>query len=108
MKLFKKIINALLKYLGLRLCRINTYNPIHKGYKKLNEEKKLEYELKLFQKLWKNGFFNKINCRNDSRNLYKIYEICLKPNTKEAVILEVGPGRGAWTKLMLDAKKNIA
>ena len=38
--------------------------------------------------------------------LHAIYQVCIKPNVTEATrVLEIGPGRGAWTKAMLAAKE---
>jgi phospholipid N-methyltransferase len=38
--------------------------------------------------------------------LHAIYQVCIKPNvTPGANVLEIGPGRGAWTKTMLAAEE---
>ena len=38
--------------------------------------------------------------------LHAVYQVCVKPYIKKnTVALEIGPGRGAWTKGMLDAKE---
>jgi hypothetical protein len=38
--------------------------------------------------------------------LHAIYQVCIRPNiTPDTRVLEIGPGRGAWTKAMLAAKE---
>ncbi|HXU05220.1 MAG TPA: class I SAM-dependent methyltransferase [Polyangia bacterium] len=38
--------------------------------------------------------------------LHAVYQVCIKPYvTSETNVLEIGPGRGAWTKTMLAAKE---
>jgi SAM-dependent methyltransferase len=35
--------------------------------------------------------------------LYTVYSVCIRPHiTSETVVLEIGPGRGAWTKTFLE------
>ena len=61
---------------------------------------KLIQEIKLGQNLWKGGFFTDIN-----EDIYfKVKQLCIH-DSKNKTVLEIGPGRGAWTKLMLDAKQ---
>lgn len=66
-------------------------------------EHKLKKEIDLFSTVWKGGFFNDIN--KDPRKLYKIKEEVIDNFLKENMsVLEIGCGRGAWTKNMLKAK----
>ena len=38
--------------------------------------------------------------------LHAVYQVCIKPNVGSATnVLEIGPGRGAWTKTMLAARE---
>lgn len=38
--------------------------------------------------------------------LYAVYQVCIRPYINDqACVLEIGPGRGAWTKTMLAAKE---
>jgi hypothetical protein len=38
--------------------------------------------------------------------LHAIYQVCIRPNVgPDSHVLEIGPGRGAWTKTMLAAKE---
>ncbi|NVM05306.1 MAG: class I SAM-dependent methyltransferase [Candidatus Helarchaeota archaeon] len=38
--------------------------------------------------------------------LHAVYQVCIKPYIKsDTVVLEIGPGRGTWTKTMLNAKE---
>lgn len=38
--------------------------------------------------------------------LYAVYQVCIRPYLhNQACVLEIGPGRGAWTKTMLAAKE---
>ncbi len=84
--------------------------------KKLSETK-LKEELKSFQNLWKGGFFegeplspteptNYYLYGETMTVLHATYLKCIKPFINEnTVALEIGPGRGAWTKTMLKAKE---
>ena len=79
----------------------------------MKNNKELQEELLSFQTLWKGGF-----CEGDPKNpffgLYgihsfmgvshAIYLACIKPFIKPTTtVLEIGCGRGAWTKLILEA-----
>lgn len=76
---------------------------------------KLDEELNSFQSIWNDGFY-----AGDPSNPYfglygihsfmgvshAIYLACIKPYIKSSsTILEIGCGRGAWTKLMLEAQR---
>jgi hypothetical protein len=66
----------------------------------------LEEELKSFEGLWNGGFPRKGN--DLYNNLTSIEKTCIIPYVNEScVVLEIGPGRGFWTKKMLLAKKII-
>jgi hypothetical protein len=71
-----------------------------------------------FTKIWRGGYFegDPLDPTTSSSYiaygynsfLYTVYLVCIKPYiTKQSVVLEIGPGRGAWTKtfLHLGAKK---
>jgi hypothetical protein len=71
-------------------------------------------QVKNFQKLWKGGFLGgdpldpvAVSGYGDIGYisvLYAIYQACVRPYvTPSTVVLEIGPGRGAWTKGMLPA-----
>lgn len=65
---------------------------------------KLQKELYSFQNIWKGGYFN--NIESDSRKLQNIIDVCITPHvTDQTTVLEIGCGRGAWTKHMKHAKK---
>src|ERR1017187_4678907 len=62
-----------------------------------------------FAKLWPGGYFegdpldptspSSYEVYGYNSILYTIYLTCIKPHvTSETVVLEIGPGRGAWTK----------
>lgn len=58
---------------------------------------KLQKELQSFSTIWRGGYFN--NIENDERNLMAIKEGCIDEYlTEQDVVLEIGCGRGAWTK----------
>jgi len=72
--------------------------------------------IKLCYGKWKNGYYegNPLDPYATSSYgklgfisvLYVIYQICIKPYIKsDSRVLEIGPGRGAWTKVMLPAKE---
>ncbi|MDR2531910.1 MAG: class I SAM-dependent methyltransferase [Oscillospiraceae bacterium] len=78
-----------------------------------------EKEIKSFSNLWKGGYFegdplNPIATSGYAQfgfisTLYATYLLCIKPYiNSESVALEIGPGRGAWTKAMLPAKEIYA
>jgi len=77
---------------------------------------KLKTELKSFQTIWKGGYFEGSvdselhfstygSCGYMSV-LHATYLKCVKPYiNSNSVVLEIGPGRGTWTKNMLQAKR---
>src|SRR5579862_5078669 len=83
------------------------------------DDRRLKDELNSFQKLWHGGYFE-----GQPRDplgisayqqlgfisiLHATYLRCIKPYvTGETVALELGPGRGAWTKCLLPAKEVYA
>ncbi len=73
-------------------------------------------ELGRFQGLWEGGYFEGDPLDPVGSSLYgelgyisslhAVYQVCLRPFlNSETVALEIGPGRGAWTKAMLEAKE---
>lgn len=77
---------------------------------------KLSTELKSFQQIWKKGYYegdpldvlgrSKLGPLNYMSVLHATYLRCIKPYiNSETVALEIGPGRGAWTKSMLAARE---
>lgn len=73
-------------------------------------------ELKSFQNLWVGGYYegNPLDPAAPSTYedagflslLYVVYRFCVKPwITGDTRVLEIGPGRGAWTKTMLPARE---
>lgn len=81
-----------------------------------DDQGRFTQELGAFQGLWKDGYFegDPLNPYGQSRYpgalgfmnvLHVVYLTCIKPYINEdTVALEIGPGRGAWTKTLLDAK----
>jgi len=80
---------------------------------------RLQSELASFQTIWKGGYFEGPvlselqfsggygSCGYMSV-VYATYLKCIKPYiNSESVVLEIGPGRGTWTKTMLGAKKVV-
>jgi len=72
-------------------------------------------ELRSFRELWTGGYYEGNPLDPLSRSsfgqfgyvsvLYAIYLSCIKPYVQgDTVVLEIGPGRGAWTKCLLPAK----
>ena len=77
---------------------------------------KLSEEIASFEGLWQGGYYEGDPLSPLSRSTYgnygyisvlhSTYLRCIKPYIKpETVALELGPGRGAWTRTMLDAKE---
>ena len=77
---------------------------------------RLTAELESFKTLWKSGYFegdplNPIGRSNYGQMsymsvLHATYLRCIKPYINARTIsLEIGPGRGAWTKTMLQSKE---
>lgn len=80
---------------------------------------KLAAELKSFENLWKGGYFEGDPLNPISRSsyhqlgfisvLHATYLQCIKPYVNNHTIsLEIGPGRGAWTKALLPSKEVYA
>lgn len=79
-------------------------------------KEKLSEEIRSFNGLWQGGYYEgnpleplaKSNYGNYGyiSILHATYLRCVKPYIKaETTALEIGPGRGAWTKAMLGAKE---
>ena len=68
----------------------------------MDRDLKLERELRSFQRLWKSGYWSDIE-KNNVRRLPEILRHCIVPYASGATALEIGPGRGAWTKKILEA-----
>jgi len=77
---------------------------------------RLRSELSGFGKIWKGGYFEGDPLDPLSKSSYDkvgyisvihaTYLRCIRPYiNKETVVLEIGPGRGAWTKSFLPAKE---
>lgn len=77
---------------------------------------KLSDEIASFEGIWKGGYFEGDPLDPLARSsfgnfgyvsvLYAVYLVCIRPYiTQETRALEIGPGRGAWTKAMLSAKE---
>jgi len=75
-----------------------------------------QQELKSFQGLWKGGYFegdpldplgwSSYGPIGFISGIHATYLRCVKPYINEkTVALEIGPGRGAWTKTMLSAQE---
>ena len=69
-----------------------------------------------FKRVWKGGFFegdpldpmglSTYGSLGYMSVLHATYLCCIKPYvTADSVVIEIGPGRGAWTKTMLSAKE---
>lgn len=77
----------------------------------------LDAELKSFQSLWDGGYYegDPLDPRRPGvtypgmgfvSSLFATYLGCIKPYVNsETVALEIGPGRGAWTRALLGAKE---
>lgn len=79
----------------------------------------LSQELHSFQKLWQNGYFEGDPLHPIARSsygdlgfmstLHATFLCCIKPYVqRDTVALEIGPGRGAWTRALLPAKEVYA
>jgi hypothetical protein len=77
---------------------------------------RLQKELNSFAGLWDSGYYEGNPLDPMSRSSYNImgymsilhvvYLTCIKPYINEnSIVLEIGPGRGAWTKTFLQAKE---
>lgn len=69
-----------------------------------------------FSSLWKGGYFERDPLDSVGPSKYRgigyisilhaVYLVCIKPYVNsESIVLEIAPGRGAWTKTMLDAQE---
>src|SRR5690348_15251766 len=81
-----------------------------------NDAFSLKHELDSFRNIWKDGYFegDPLDPMGSSNygvfgyqsNLYATYLHCIRPYIhSDTNALEIGPGRGAWTKTMLQAKE---
>jgi phospholipid N-methyltransferase len=77
---------------------------------------KLKEQLASFKGVWKGGYYEGNPAEPLTLSSYgdlgfmsvlrATYLRCIKPYiNRETIVLEIGPGRGAWTKTMLDAKE---
>lgn len=77
---------------------------------------KLKNELNSFQSIWEGGYYegDPLDPLSNSSYypqgyisiLYAVYLICIKPYVNSnSTVLEIGCGRGAWTKTFLPAKE---
>jgi hypothetical protein len=76
----------------------------------------LQRELRSFDNIWQGGYYegDPLDPMGQSAYgemgylsvLYATYLLCIKPYvSSETIVLEIGPGRGAWTKTMLHARE---
>lgn len=79
-------------------------------------ENNLKEQIATFNKVWKGGYYEGNPEEPLTLSSYgefgyisvlrATYLRCIKPYiTSETTVLEIGPGRGAWTKTMLEAKE---
>jgi hypothetical protein len=78
-------------------------------------ESRLRDELASFQSLWRGGFFagDPLDPMFSPHDVFgyvgiyhAIYQACIKPYVgPETTALEIGPGRGAWTRALLPARE---
>lgn len=78
-----------------------------------DRDEQLRAELAAFEGVWKGGFyvgdplermFSPYSLFGYVGVYFAIYHACIRPYVgPETVALELGPGRGAWTRTMLDA-----
>lgn len=82
----------------------------------MNKNAQLKNEILSFKNMWEGGYYEGDPMDSMSYSSYNVwgymsilhvtYLICVKPYiTKDTIALEIGPGRGAWTRTMLDAKE---
>jgi hypothetical protein len=80
------------------------------------DDSRLKQEIGGFRNLWKGGFyegdpldpfgFSGYSVFGFMNMLHVTYLMCIKPYIHEnTAVLEIGPGRGAWTKCFLGAKE---
>jgi len=79
-------------------------------------DEQLAQQLNSFGNLWKGGYYegNPLDPMGHSGYgllgyvsvLHVVYQMCIKPYiSSQSVVLEIGPGRGAWTKTFKGAKE---
>jgi len=79
-------------------------------------QSRLQAELRSFETVWKGGYFEGDPLDPLARSNYRelgymsvlhvTYLMCIKPYVHEkTVALEIGPGRGAWTRCLLPARE---
>lgn len=84
--------------------------------KKTNVNNRLIEEIGSFKELWKGGYYegDPLDPLGSSGYgllgfmsvLHVTFLVCIKPYvTEDSVVLEIGSGRGAWTKCLLNAKQ---
>jgi len=82
----------------------------------MNGDEKLLRELDSFDKVWRGGYYegdpldplapSSYGVFGYISVLHAVYVYCIRPYvTENTTVLEIGPGRGAWTKTMLHAKE---
>lgn len=82
----------------------------------INPHEKLEKEIESFQGIWKGGYcegnpLDPIGRSSYGRLgylsvLYAIYIACIRPYiTNQTKVIEIGPGRGCWTKCFVEAEE---
>jgi hypothetical protein len=80
------------------------------------KNQRLDAELRSFARLWKGGFiagdpltpvgWSVLGPLGFLSVHHAIYLMCIKPYVNDATVaLEIGPGRGAWTRALLPAKE---
>lgn len=81
-----------------------------------NIASRLDSELQSFQNLWKGGFYEGDPLDPMGASGYRsigymsvlhvVYLTCIKPYVSpHSVVIEIGPGRGCWTKAFLNAQE---
>jgi hypothetical protein len=79
----------------------------------------MKYQIQYFENLWKDGYYegdpldpmaqSSYGQLNFMSVLHATYLRCIKPYVNsESISLEIGPGRGAWTKVLLPSKEIYA
>jgi SAM-dependent methyltransferase len=67
-------------------------------------QRKLRDELTSFSSLWKGGYWNDVERDEPPRHLRRVAEYLQQFIHSSTTALEIGCGKGAWTKKMLQAK----
>jgi hypothetical protein len=81
-----------------------------------NSASELKDHLQSFQRVWQGGYLegdpldpvgaSKYRRLGYISQIHAVYQVCVRPYINpESVVIEIGPGRGAWTKGMLGAKE---